>query len=272
MSCTSCECIGLVVVAIIMVNLSSTVRYCLKMLIFFLGSILLATFLPIPLFIIRPRDYRNALGPAWGCRFLLRILGVNYEVRGIENINKTKGGVVLMNHQSAIDLAVLAYLWPIIGRATVIAKRELLYAFPFGTASYLWGTLFINRSDKRDAVNKLNQETLAIQNNAAKLLFFPEGTRHEGDKLLPFKKGAFHIAVQSETSVQPVVVSRYWFLNSKEKIFNRGEIIIQILPEISCKGLTKDDIPTLLEKTQQVMQLEYDKLNAETRPLSKKAE
>lgn len=43
--------------------------------------------------------------PAWGCRLLLQILGVTYEVRGLENINKSHGGVVLMNHQSGIDLA-----------------------------------------------------------------------------------------------------------------------------------------------------------------------
>lgn len=42
--------------------------------------------------------------PAWGCRLLLRALGVTYEVRGIENIQRDHGGVVLMNHQSAIDL------------------------------------------------------------------------------------------------------------------------------------------------------------------------
>lgn len=44
-----------------------------------------------------------------------------------------------------------------------------------------------------------------------------------------------------------------------------GHSIIQILPEISCEGLGKDDLVTLLEKTQQLMQSEYDRLNAETR-------
>lgn len=43
--------------------------------------------------------------PSIGCRLLLRILGVSYEVRGIENIQHERGGVVLVNHQSGIDLA-----------------------------------------------------------------------------------------------------------------------------------------------------------------------
>lgn len=43
--------------------------------------------------------------PACGCRLMLRALGVTYEMRGIENIQRDRGAVVLINHQSAIDLA-----------------------------------------------------------------------------------------------------------------------------------------------------------------------
>lgn len=42
--------------------------------------------------------------PAWGCRRLLRLLGVTFEVRGVENIQHKSGGVVVINHQSAVDL------------------------------------------------------------------------------------------------------------------------------------------------------------------------
>lgn len=181
-------------------------------------------------------------GPAFGCRWLFRALGVSYEIRGIENIRRDHGGVILMNHQSSIDLAgdnrsfsgfecllriysllVLAHLWPIIGRATVVSKKALLYAFPFGPASWLWGTIFIDRSNRSNAIDKMNQESVAITKHAAKLLLFPEGTRSQGEKLLPFKKGAFHIAVQSQSIVQPVVISKYHFLDSKNKQFGSGE-------------------------------------------------
>lgn len=49
-----------------------------------------------------------------------------------------------------------------------------------------------------------------------------------------------------------------------------GHSIIHILPEISCKGLARDDIPNLLAETQQLMQTEYDKLSAEVIALSYK--
>lgn len=55
-----------------------------------------------------------------------------------------------------------------------------------------------------------------------KLLLFPEGTRHSGDKLLPFRKGAFHVAMDAEAPIQPVVVSKYHHLDSKRPWFGSG--------------------------------------------------
>lgn len=186
---------------------------------------------------------------------MIWVLGITFDVRGQENIRKNHGGVVLINHQSLIDMSgkpivyfaaikrrtwvcvllifhlswytldfllVLAHLWPLIGRATTIAKKELLFVFPLGPAAYLWGTLFIDRSNHKQAMNKLNHEIVEIQQHQAKVLIFPEGTRSQRDQLLPFKKGAFHMAVQSQSSIQPVVVSKYWFIDSERKWFGRG--------------------------------------------------
>ena len=51
---------------------------------------------------------------------------------------------------------------------------------------------------------------------------FPEGTRNGSATLLPFKKGAFHLAIASQTPIQPIVVSRYHFLDDRKKVFNSG--------------------------------------------------
>lgn len=116
---------------------------------------------------------------------------------------------------------MIARLWPIIGRASVVAKRLVMYIFP---PAYGWGTVFIDRNNRADAIAKLNKEAIAIRERDLKLMVFPEGTRGgESDRLLPFKKGPFHIAVQSQSVLQPVVVSRYTFLDSKKKHFGKGE-------------------------------------------------
>lgn len=217
------------------------------------------------------------------------------EVRGLENIRKDSGGVVLINHQSCLDLCgkyplnvkfiylfflqlniffvfllVLAHLWPVVGRATVVAKREILYLPFFGIGSWMWGTLFINRSRKHDSINALQKESKAINERNCKLLLFPEGTRNSLETLLPFKKGSFHIAVQSQCPIQPVVVSKYWFLNAENKTFRQGHVLIQILPEISAAGYTKDEIDSLIEETHNVMQAEYCKLSQEAKAINSK--
>ncbi|XP_058453578.1 1-acyl-sn-glycerol-3-phosphate acyltransferase alpha-like isoform X2 [Malaya genurostris] len=263
MTTTNSELLGLAFMAFFIITFSSTARYYVKFLCFIVLSMVCAVG-PIPFMLLRPRDYRNALLPAYLCTKFGAMLGVSFEVRGKENIHRQHGGVVLMNHQSALDLIVLAYLWPIIGRATVVAKREVLYMIPFGTASWLWGTLFIDRNNRKSAKNIINKESKAINEKQAKILFFPEGTRGGGDNLLPFKKGSFHVAIESQGFIQPVVISKYHFLNSKAKIFNRGKNIIKILPEISCAGMTKDDMQPLMDRVYQLMQTEYEALSDES--------
>lgn len=126
--------------------------------------------------------------PAYLCIGFGKMLGASFTVRGKENINRNHGGIVLMNHQSALDLigtptktestpqclidkwcqyykllfTVLAELWPIMGRSTVVAKKEVLYMFPFGLACWLWGTLFIDRQNRDSAKSVINKEAKAI--------------------------------------------------------------------------------------------------------------
>jgi lysophosphatidate acyltransferase len=65
---------------------------------------------------------------------------------------------------------------------------------------------------------------------------FPEGTRNGSATLLPFKKGAFHVAIASQTPIQPIVVSRYNFLDDHKKVFNSGtytnELSVDREPEL----------------------------------------
>lgn len=69
-----------------------------------------------------------------------------------------------------------------------------------------------------------------------------------------FKKGAFHVAIQGQVPILPVVFSSYrTFLNDERRILNSGEIIIEALPEIPTTGLTQDDTNKLMQQTRQIM-------------------
>lgn len=51
---------------------------------------------------------------------------------------------------------------------------------------------------------------------------FPEGTRSKKEELLPFKKGAFHIAMMHKLPIVPVIVSPYYFIDDDKKTFDSG--------------------------------------------------
>lgn len=145
-------------------------------------------------------------------------------------------------------------IWHVMNKCTVVAKRELFYCWPFGLAAWLAGLIFIDRVKGEKARDILNEVNSKVKKQKIKLWVFPEGTRRNTGELHPFKKGAFHMAIDEQIPILPVVFSSYCtFLNDKKKILNAGNIIITTLPPISTEGLTKDDMPELMEKVHKVM-------------------
>ncbi|XP_062549003.1 1-acyl-sn-glycerol-3-phosphate acyltransferase alpha-like isoform X1 [Armigeres subalbatus] len=257
-------CVQIIAVSILLSFVWPTFKYYAK-----LTAILLMSFLvlviPIPLFLFKPRWPLNALIPGIVACEIIRWFGVQYEIRGKEHINVNNGGVALINHQSAIDIVLLSRLLREFRNIVPVVKKELFYALPFGIASYLVGVVFIDRKNTSSAKDVMKREAVAIQRDNLKLAIFPEGTRHGKDTLLPFKKGSFHVAIDSQSVIQPIIVSKYAFLDHKKKRFGRGRVIVKILPEISTKGMTKDNINSLVEKCQTTMQKEFDALSAEVK-------
>lgn len=72
--------------------------------------------------------------------------------------------------------------------------------------------------------------------------------------MLPFKKGAFHLAIQAQLPVLPIVSAGYSHIyDSAKRSFPGGELEIRVLEPISTKGMTADDVNDLMEKTREVM-------------------
>lgn len=149
-------------------------------------------------------------------------------------------------------------IWPTMNKCTVVAKRELFFAWPFGLAAWLCGLIFINRMQSDRARDQLCKASNYIKNKKIKLWIFPEGTRRCTGTLHPFKKGAFHVAIDAQIPILPVVYSSYRsFLDVNNKHFNSGRIIITTLPPINTAGLTKIDLDNLMQRTFDAMNEEY---------------
>ena len=88
-------------------------------------------------------------------------------------------------------------IWPG-GRCTPLAKQELLYSGPFGIATWLCGITFIDRLNHEKAKGTIDKLAERINRENLRVWVFPEGTRSPKAELLPFKKGAFHLAIQAQ--------------------------------------------------------------------------
>lgn len=111
----------------------------------------------------------------------------------------------------------------------------------------------------------MSQAAETMHSQQQSVYIFPEGTRSYANTptLLPFKKGAFHLAIQAQVPIVPVVVANYSnILDLKRKTFNAGSIPVSVLQAVETKGLTKDDVDTLVEKVRSSMMDELVRITA----------
>lgn len=54
-------------------------------------------------------------------------------------------------------------IWPVMEKCTVVAKKEIFYAWPFGLAAWLCGLVFIDRLNTDKARQVINQATNKIK-------------------------------------------------------------------------------------------------------------
>lgn len=117
-------------------------------------------------------------------------------------------------------------------------------------------TVFIERSSREQAVAAFTKAAEQMHSARQSVFLFPEGTRsyYDHPDLLPFKKGAFHLAVQAQVPIVPIVVANYSnVLNVKRKLFRPGIIPVMVLKPTPTKGKTKEDVDALLEETRSKM-------------------
>ncbi|XP_046418947.1 1-acyl-sn-glycerol-3-phosphate acyltransferase alpha isoform X1 [Neodiprion virginianus] len=231
---------------------SKSFRYYFKFLMYY-GIVMANAVMVIPIMMFRPGDVKNLLLASSVCHHVSTLLGLRWELRGREHLEKEQACIIVANHQSSLDILGMFDIWPIMDKCTVVAKKEIFYAWPFGLAAWLSGLIFIDRMNSEKARSVINTATNHIIEQKIKLWVFPEGTRHNTGEIHSFKKGAFHVAISSQLPILPVVFSSYYFLSAKDKRFDPGRVVITTLPPISTKGLGKADIEALMNKTRKAM-------------------
>ena len=155
------------------------------------------------------------------------MIGVEFvmEGDGQEILENTKPAVIVGNHQTELDILMLGTLFP---TSCSVTSKKSLARIPFlGWFMLLSGAVFIDRADRAQALKAFEGAAKVMKERQQSVFMFPEGTRSYSTEpmLLPFKKGAFHMAIQGQVPVIPLVVENYsYVLNVKKKRFNAGKV------------------------------------------------
>ncbi|NQD78636.1 1-acylglycerol-3-phosphate O-acyltransferase [Pseudomonas sp. CrR14] len=190
----------------------------------------------------------------------LRMLRLNVETDTRNLAEHDRPCVIIANHQSNYDLYVIGCVVP--RRTVSIGKKSLKWVPLFGQLYWLAGNVLIDRGNARKAKQSMLATTHTLQHENTSIWVFPEGTRNGGGDMLPFKKGAFQMAIAAGVPIIPVCVSSYarsLRLNS----WNSGKVMIRSLPAIPTAGLGIDDVPQLIETCRSRMQACIDSMDAE---------
>ena len=159
------------------------------------------------------------------------LIGLDLDVQGREHLWKKRPAIFMFNHQSNADMLIMANL---VRRDIVgVGKRELKNLPVIGPLMGAAGVVFIDRSDRHAAIETMKPLVEAMRSEGKSLVIAPEGTRAPTRKLGAFKKGGFHVAIQSGVPIVPVVIHNSSDISPKgDKIFRSGTVKVDLLPAI----------------------------------------
>lgn len=174
-------------------------------------------------------------------------------VIGREYVDRKKSYVIVLNHNTVIDIPTLYYI-PLNFRW--VSKREVFKTPFFGQYLLLHGDICINRGRASEALDQMVRDGKLWISRGASVAVFPEGTRSKDGEIHRFKAGAFTLAKEAGVEILPVVLDGTKALIKKNAMFNwRNRITIRVLPPVPAEKV-------LAAETHEMMQQVHDAMSA----------
>jgi 1-acyl-sn-glycerol-3-phosphate acyltransferase len=201
---------------------------------------------------------------AWA-RVILKLVGMDVEVRGKENWPPDQGVLVLFNHLSWMDIPLLMAVLPRVPRYG--AKIELFSIPFFGRTMIRVGMLPIERANRNKTLQVYRDAAHRVQHGEVFALA-PEGTRQTELVLGRFKQGPFLFAIGAKVPAVPVLIAGVrevmpkgsWLINPfRWKI----KVIVQILPAVFTTNFTEERVTEMQQVVRDLMEPAYARLNSE---------
>ncbi|WP_321324456.1 HAD-IB family hydrolase [uncultured Parasphingorhabdus sp.] len=165
------------------------------------------------------------------------LTGCELEVTGEENLWTSRPCIFVFNHQSKADVMILAKL--IRRDMGGVAKKEVRDTPVIGKLMELAGTVFIDRANAGSAIKAMAPLIDAVKIDGKSIVIAPEGTRTLSPKLGPFKKGAFHMAIQAGVPMVPIVIHNAGDVAPKNEFLMRpAKVRVDVLPAVDTSKWT----------------------------------
>ena len=151
----------------------------------------------------KEKYYTGKLIKMWA-RWVIWSTGIQYEIDGLDNLNLDKQYIFMSNHESALDIVLGVAAIPF--NIVFLAKKELFRVPVFGWAMEAAGMIKIDRQNPEIARKSVSEAVETLMHSSFSTLIYPEGTRSNGEELLPFKKGGFILAIRTQLPVVPITI------------------------------------------------------------------
>ena len=216
--------------------------------IFFYGFTVLACLVLLPLvFFSRPIILATTKFYVRGVDWIEKnILGLTYEVRGIEHLPRDGTYIVAAKHQSAYETLKLHHLF---GDPTIVLKRELLDIPIFGTFLKKLDVIPINRGNKEEAMTAIVTGATRMATQNRPIVIFPQGTRVHPNTTTeekPYKGGIVKMYKNTNLPVIPLALNSGLFWGRNSFIKHPGTVVFEFLPPIE-PGLPEKQVMKALE-------------------------
>jgi 1-acyl-sn-glycerol-3-phosphate acyltransferase len=158
--------------------------------------------------------------------------------------------VVVSNHESFVDILLISHLpWEM----KWLSKAELFRIPVLGWMLRLAGDIPIQRGFGPSAIEAIARCREALANRVS-VMIFPEGTRSTTADLLPFKDGAFRLAIDAGVPILPLVVhGTSTALRKHDWRFGPSTAVVRVLEPIETTGLAAADVPALKDRVRRLI-------------------
>jgi len=169
------------------------------------------------------------------------LIGLNLKISGEEHLWSRRPAVFVFNHQSNVDLVIMARLM----RRDIsgVGKRELRDMPVIGRVLEASGVVLIDRSNTAAAIASMAPLVDAMRVEGKSVCLSPEGTRAISPKLAEFKKGAFHLAMEAGVPMVPIVIHNSGDVQPKgDMLYHPGTVKVDVLPPVDTSEWTVETI------------------------------